>query len=127
MKDASREIHSQIISPQSDYFQLLFDKERKRFDASDYDEIDEHQDPSIVMNRIYQQGFRDPDYYEKPLIFEQLEAPDEKTIKEEYMFKIPPWIFEIENPNAEVTHLLGGTSNEVSYVRVGILLKEFVK
>ena len=70
------------------------------------------------MDKIYEQGFRNPDYYTAPLKFGYLEAPDEKTIKEEYSLRIPPWIYEIENPNAEVTHLLGGTSNEINYVWV---------
>ena len=106
------------IKPENDYFQLLHDKERKRFNVEEYDGVDEYYDKSTIMNRIYKQGFRHPEYYSTPLKFEHKEAPDEKTIKEEHMLKIAPWICELENANAEVTHLLGGTNNEINYVWV---------
>jgi hypothetical protein len=72
------------------------------------------------MSRIYNQGFRDSAYYSKAVNFEKLKIPEEKVIKEKYMLKIPSRIAEMENEKTIIAHVLGGTTNNISYVEVSI-------
>jgi hypothetical protein len=101
----------------SDYFDILRDENRKPFQVEEYEGVDDYQS-EVIMSRIYSQGFRDTAYYSKAVNFEKLQAPDEKTIKEKYMFKIAPWVGQMENQKTEVTHVLGGAANNVTYVEV---------
>ena len=106
----------------SDYFDILRDENRKPFQVEDFEGVDDYSS-EVIMSRIYSQGFRDAAYYSKPVNFERLKAPDERTIKEKYAFKIAPWVGAMENQKTEVIHVLGGASNNITYVEVWLIYK----
>jgi hypothetical protein len=100
-----------------DYFQLLFDEKRKRFTNEDFEgTYDFTQDQ--VMSRIYNMGFRDPQYFGTRLPFPPLEVPDEQTIREKYQFKLPVVVSTMENQRTLAAHVLGGAHDDVKYIEV---------
>lgn len=111
---ASADLHNK----HHDYFQLLFDKSRKGFNVREYEGTDPYYTNEMTMSRIYNQGFRHPDYYAKANRFKEMRAPDEKTIKSSYMLKIAPVVQSLENSRTEATYLLGGGSNNADFIQV---------
>jgi len=101
-----------------DYFHLLTDRSRKSFNPKDVEGTDAFYSDEQVMNRIYKQGFRDPKYFGTPVRYNRLRAPEEKVIKDSYMFKISPWVASMENENTSATYLLGGGANNLAYIEV---------
>lgn len=102
------------------YFKLLFDKNRKRFNVQECEGVDEYYTDEMIMERIHKMGFRDQDYYSTRITFDTLQAPDEKSIKEDHMLKISPWIAKMENEKTQVTHVLGGGKNNIIYIEVSL-------
>lgn len=105
-------------SPQNDYFKLLFDENRKPFKVEDYSGVDEFYTPDMIMKNIYDQGFRDPQYYGTRIEHRSMEVPSERSIQDEYRFKMPVSIASMENHNTLATHVLGGTQNNINFVEV---------
>lgn len=112
------------VSPQEDYFKLLFDENRKTFKVEDYEGVDEFYTDDMIKRRILSQGFRDPEYFATRNEFTDMQVPDETTIREEYRLKIPAVISTMENNNTLATHVLGGTLNNISFVEVNIFYLE---
>lgn len=109
-------VSTDLSAKHHDYFQLLFDKSRKGFNVSEFEGTDEYYTKDMVMSRIYDQGFRHPDYYAKANRFKEMRAPDEYTIKSGYALKIAPWVNPLENVKTEATYLLGGGANNANYI-----------
>jgi len=104
------------ISPQEDYFKLLFDENRKVFKVEDCEGVDEYYTNEMIMTRIHNQGFRDAEYYGTRIQHVDMEVMDEKTIRDDYRFKIQPMVSTMENENTLAAHVLGGTWNNIKYV-----------
>jgi len=115
---SSVHISADLHSKHHDYFQLLFDKSRKGFNVREFEGTDPYYTNEMVMSRIYNQGFRHPDYYAKANRFKEMRAPDEKAIKSNYMLKIAPCVQSLENSRTEATYLLGGGANNASFIEV---------
>ena len=111
------------LSPQEDYFKLLFDENRKVFKVEDCEGVDEYYTNEMIMTRIYNQGFRDAEYYGTRTQHQEMEVWDEQTIRDDYRFKIQPVVSGLENENTLAAHVLGGTWNNMKYVEV----KKFFK
>ncbi len=112
------------VTAQDDYFKLLFDENRKAFKVEDVAGVDEYYTNDMIMTRIYNQGFRDANYYARRLHHSEMQVKDEKSIRDEYQFKIPPVVSEMENSNTLAAHVLGGTNNNIKYVEV-IFIRSF--
>jgi len=106
------------LSPQEDYFKLLFDENRKVFKVEDCEGVDEYYTNEMIMTRIYNQGFRDAEYYGTRTQHQDMEVWDEQTIRDDYRFKIQPVVSSLENENTLAAHVLGGTWNNMKYVEV---------
>ena len=100
-----------------DYFQLLFDENRKRFTNEDFEGTYDFTQEQ-VMSRIYNMGFRDPQYFGTRLAFPLKEAPDEQTIREKYQFRLPVIVSEMESQKTLAAHVLGGAHDDVKYIEV---------
>ena len=103
-----------------DYFQLLFDENRKRFTTDDFEGVHDFTKEQ-VMNRIYNMGFRDPVYFGTRAQFPMKEVPDEQTIREKYQFKLPAVISTMESQKT-IASVLGGGDNTVKYIEVPLFL-----
>ena len=115
---SSVHVSADLHSKHHDYFQLLFDKSRKGFNVREYEGTDPYYTNEMTMSRIYNQGFRHPDYYAKANRFKEMRAPDEKTIKSSYMLRIAPCVQSLENSRTEATYLLGGGDNNANFIQV---------
>lgn len=104
------------LSPQEDYFKLLFDENRKVFKVEDCEGVDEYYTNEMIMTRIHNQGFRDAEYYGTRTQHQDMEVWDEQTIRDDYRFKIQPVVSSLENENTLAAHVLGGTWNNMKYV-----------
>ena len=111
------------LSPQEDYFKLLFDENRKVFKVEDCEGVDEYYTNEMIMNRIYNQGFRDAEYYGTRTHHVEMDVMDEKTIREDYRFKVQPVVSQMENEHTLAAHVLGGTWNNIKYVEVAFYFK----
>ena len=111
-------------SPQDDYFKLLFDENRKTFSVEECEGVDEHYTDEVIMKRIHNMGFRDSGYYGTRVQRTEMVVPDEKTIRDDYKFKMPAVISELENENTLAAHVLGGTQNNIGFVQVNYQFNE---
>jgi len=76
-------------------------------------------------------GFRDPEYYATRTFFPNVDVQDEQTIREDYKFKLPPVVSSMENERTLISHVLGGTKNNIGHVEkiIGIArakIQEFI-
>ena len=110
------------LTAQDDYFKLLFDENRKVFRVEECEGVDEYYTDDMIMTRIYNQGFRVPEYYSTRLQHTEMQVLDEKSIRDEYRFKVPPLVSTLENTNTLAAHLLGGAWNDTKFIEVKIVL-----
>jgi hypothetical protein len=99
-----------------DYFHLLYDAKRKPFVCEDYDGTYEHFSDEQIKSRIYNMGFRDPEYYGTRFESPPVNVLEEKNIREEFQFRSPVVISALENENTLAAHLLGGASNDIKHI-----------
>lgn len=104
------------LTAQDDYFKLLFDENRKVFRVEECEGVDEYYTDDMIMTRIYNQGFRVPEYYSTRLQHTEMQVLDEKSIRDEYRFKVPPLVSTLENTNTLAAHLLGGAWNDTKFI-----------
>jgi hypothetical protein len=101
-----------------DYFNLLYDPSRGRFQHEEFEGTYEHYSDDVIKSRIIGMGFRDPEYFGRRTGFTNQDVHDENTIREEYEFKLPVVVSTLENEATLVSHMLGGTYNNIKHIEV---------
>lgn len=102
----------------NDYFNLLFDPSRTRFHHEDFEGTYDYYSDDVIKSRIINMGFRDPEYFGRRTGFTNIDVHDEQTIREEYDFKLPVVVSTLENEATIMTHVLGGTNNNIKHIEV---------